>query len=358
MKNYIKLMCRSSMNIILIVVTPIILIAVLSSAFSSLMASYEEAETFTAGYKVTEENSMTPYIDSLKEAAEENDISLIEFTDGNAEDIMRINDLAGFVEFTEDSYVIYRSEDHETEGQILEYMMSSFSRNIETGIAAGMAGQQIPDVELNVTTHDFMPAIDSTDYYGIVEIVYFLWCGIVCVAGIVNNEKKYKITQKLRVAGLSEAKIYLSKFLPTVAVVSLGILIAAVTSTLLFGIHWGCIPLSVLIVFLAVMASISMGLMFYMIFDNIVATIMVTFAVVWIGGFYGGSFETYLFSSHPQSLKELSPIYYCNRALVELSSTGKSEYAVKAIAVTAVMTIAASVIAVTAGNIRKRGNAC
>ena len=33
-KNYIKLMCRSSMNIILIVVTPIILIAELSSACS------------------------------------------------------------------------------------------------------------------------------------------------------------------------------------------------------------------------------------------------------------------------------------------------------------------------------------
>ena len=357
-KNYIKLMCRSSMNIILIVVTPIILIAVLSSAFSSLMASYEEAESFSAGYMISEENAMTPYIDSLTEAAEENDINLIEFTEGEAEDIMRLNDLAGFVEFTEDSYVIYKSSDHETEGQILEYMMSTFERNIGNGMTAQITGQQIPEVELNISTHDFMPAIDSTDYYGIVEIVYFLWCGIVCIASIVNNEKKFKIIQKLRVSGLSEAKIYLSKFIPTVAVVSIGILIAAITSSLLFGIHWGNIPLSVLIVFLAVNAAISMGLMFYTVFDNIVATIMVTFAIVWVAGFYGGSFETYLFSSHPQNLKELSPIYYINRSLVELSATGRSGYAVKAIAITVVMTLVTSAAAIIAGNIRKRGNAC
>ena len=357
-KNYIKLMCRSSMNIILIVVTPIILIAVLSSAFSSLMASYEDAESFSAGYMISEENAMTPYIDSLTEAAKENDVTFIEFTDGEVEDIMRLNDIAGFVEFTEDSYVIYKSSDHETEGQILEYMMSSFERNIETGIIAGMTGQQIPELDLNITDHDFMPTVDSTDYYGIVEIVYFLWCGIVCIASIVNNEKKFKIIQKLRVAGLSEAKIYLSKFIPTVAVVSIGILIAAVTSSLMFGIHWGNIPLSVLIVFLAVNAAISMGLMFYTAFDNIVATIMVTFAIVWISGFYGGSFETYMFSSHPQSLKELSPIYYINRSLVEISATGHSDYVVKTIAITVVMTLATSAAAIMAGNIRKRGNAC
>ena len=357
-KNYIKLMCRSSMNVILLVVTPIILIAVLSSAFSSLMASYEEAESFTAGYKVTGENVMTPFIDILKEAAEENDISLIEYTEGEPEDVMRSDDLAGFVEFTEDSYVIYRSSAHETEGQILEYMMHSFERNIETGSIAGMTGQPIPKIELNIRDHDFMPAVDSTDYYGIVEIVYFLWCGIVCIAGIVNNEKKFKILQKLRVAGLSETKIYLSKFIPTVAVVSLGTLIAAVTSSLLFGIHWGNILLSMFIVFLTVMAAISMGLMFYTIFDNIVATIMVTFALVWISGFFGGSFETYLFSSHPQYIKELSPIYYCNRSLIELSVIGRSDYAVKAIMVAVVMTLISSAVAITAGNIRKRGNAC
>ena len=357
-KNYIKLMCRNSINIILIVVAPIILIAVLSSAFSSLMDSYDEAQSFRAGYRITEENVMTPFIDTLKEEAEENGISFIEYTDGAPDELMRANDLAGFVEFTEDSYVITTSSDHEIEGKTLSYMMNSFEKNIETGIMAAASGTEIPGEELNVSYPDHLPAIDSTDYYGIIEVVYFLWCGIVCIAGIVNNEKKFKIMQKLRVAGLTETQIYFSKFIPTAAVVSIGIGIAWIMSILLFGVHWGNIPISVLIVFLMITAAVSMGLMFYSITGNIVATIMITFVVVWISGFFGGSFETYMFSSHPQYLKELSPIYYGNRALVELSCIGRSDYIVKSVLVSSAMTVIASLLAIAAGKIRKRGTAC
>lgn len=357
-KNYIKLMCRSSMNVILLTVTPIILIAVLSSAFSSLMNSYDEAEAFRAGYIVEEENAITPFLDTLKEEAEENGVTFIEFTSGEPDELMAANDLAGFVEFTADSYVITTSSDHEIEGKTLSYMMSSFEKNIETGVMAMTSGTGIPEAGLSISYPDHMPAVDSTDYYGIVEVVYFLWCGIVCIAGIVNNEKKFKIMQKLRVAGLSETQIYLSKFIPTAAVVSLGIGIAWIMSVLLFGVHWGNIPLSVLVVFMMVLASVSLGLMIYSITGNIVATIMITFAIVWISGFWGGSFETYLFSSHPQYLKELSPIYYGNRALVELSCMGRSDYAGKSVLISLAMTVTASALAIMAGKLRKRGNAC
>ncbi|MBP5181225.1 MAG: ABC transporter permease [Clostridiales bacterium] len=357
-KNYIKLMCRSSMNVILLTVTPIILIAVLSSAFSSLMDSYDEAEDFRAGYMVSEQNVLTPFIDTFTEEAEQNGVSFIEFTSGEPEELIRANDLAGFVEFTGDSYVITTSSDHEIEGKTLSYMMNSFEKNIETGVMAMQSGSLVPEPELTVVEHDYMPAIDSVDYYGIIEVVYFLWCGIVCIAGIVNNEKKFKIMQKLRVAGLSETQIYFSKFIPTVAVVSLGIGISWIMSVLLFGVHWGNIPLSVLIIFLMITASVSMGLLFYSITNNVVATIMITFAVVWFAGFVGGSFETYLFSSHPQFIKDLSPVYYGNRALVELSCMGKSDYAAKSILLSVVMTVTASILAIGAGKLRKRGNAC
>lgn len=357
-KNYIKLMCRSSMNVILLTVTPIILIAVLSSAFSSLMDSYEEAEDFRAGYMVSEENMLTPFIGTFTEEAESSGVTFIEFTGGEPEELIRSNNLAGFVEFTGDSYVITTSSDHEIEGKTLSYMMNAFEKNIETGMMAMQSGSEVPEPDLTVVEHDHMPAIDSVDYYGIIEVVYFLWCGIVCIAGIVNNEKKFKIMQKLRVAGLSETQIYLSKFIPTVAVVSLGIGIAWIMSVLLFGVHWGNIALSVLIVFLMITAAVSMGLLFYSITNNVVATIMITFAVVWFSGFVGGSFETYLFSSHPQFIKDLSPVYYGNRALVELSCMGRSDYAAKSILVSVIMTVTASILAIGAGKLRKRGNAC
>ncbi len=31
---------------------------------------------------------------------------------------------------------------------------------------------------------DYMPAVDSMDYYGIIYIVYFSWCGIICATGV------------------------------------------------------------------------------------------------------------------------------------------------------------------------------
>ncbi|MBO4636817.1 MAG: ABC transporter permease [Clostridiales bacterium] len=356
-KNYAKLMCRSFMNVLLLIVTPIILIAVLSSAFSSLMASYEDAGEFRAGYRVSSENIMTPYIGELREKAEENGVSFIEYTEGDAEELIRRDDLAGFVDFTGDTYVIIKSSARENEGKILEYMMTSFERNIESGVLAFQSGSQIPDVSLSVSHPEHMPDINATDYYGIVEIVYFLWCGIFCMAGIINNEKKYRIMQKLRVAGLSETKIYLSKFIPTVAVVAGGTGIAALLSSLMFDIHWGNIALSALIVFMMVLASIGMGLMFYSITDNIVLTIVFSFGIIWMAGFFGGSFETYLFSSHPQYLKELSPIYYGNRALVELSSAGRSDYCIPSITISGVMAVVCSSAGILAGSIRKRGKA-
>ncbi len=356
-KNYAKLMCRSSMNVILLVVTPIILIAVLSSAFSSLMASYEEAGDFKAGYRISDGSPMAPYFDELKKAAEDSGVSFVEYAEGDAEELIRNGDVAGFVELGEDSCSIIKSSEHETEGKILEYMMTSFEKNIETNMLAYRNGSAVPDVALTVTRPEHMPAVDATDYYGIVETVYFLWCGIVCVAGIVNNEKKFKIIQKFRLAGLSEFKIYLSKFIPAAAVVAAGIGTAAVISVMMFGIRWGNIPLSVLIVAMMILAAIAMGLMFYSITDNIVLTIVLTFGIVWFAGFVGGSFETYLFSGHPEYLKELSPIYYGNRSLVELSSMGRTDYAGKSILISAAMTIICSAAAVLAGTIRKRGRA-
>lgn len=356
-KNYAKLMCRSSINVMLLVAAPIVLVAVLSSAFSSLMSSYEEAGEFIAGYRISDESIMTSYMDELKSSASENGVTLVEYPEGDISELISKEDLAGFVEFKGDTYTVVKTTSHETEGKILEYMMSSFGKNIETGMIALMSGSEVPEADLTVEHPDHMPAVDSTDYYGIVEIVYFLWCGIVCIAGIINNEKKYKIMQKLRVAGVSETKIYLSKFIPTVIVTAGGIGIAAVTSSLMFGIHWGNIPLSVLILLASVPAAIAMGLLFYSVSDNMVLTIVLTFGVVWFAGFVGGSFETYLFSSHPQFIKELSPIYYINRSLVELSSMGKTAYAGKAIFICIAMTVLCSAVSILAGTLRKRGRA-
>ena len=58
-KNNIKLMTRSSINILAFVLAPLLVAAVLMSAFSTLMEKYEDVGTFTVGYRISGENTGT-----------------------------------------------------------------------------------------------------------------------------------------------------------------------------------------------------------------------------------------------------------------------------------------------------------
>ena len=165
---------------------------------------------------------------------------------------------------------------------------------------------------------------------------------------------KYRIGKKLKVSGLSETKLYLAKFIPMLLVVSISSLITASATIVLFGVHWGSPILSALIVVLSAAAATAFGLMFYSITQNSVVTIIGVFAVVWLAGFFGGSFETYMFSSHSAFLKNISPIYHINRSLTELSCMGSSDYMGSAVLYCVMIIFVSSCVAIGAGDIRRR----
>lgn len=231
------------------------------------------------------------------------------------------------------------------------------SKVMSEGINQALSGQNKSEIELPVEQLEYMPAIDAVDYYGIVYIVYFCWCGIVCAVGVLNNEKKYGIGRRFQVSNLSETQNFLGKFIPIVLTVAGGMGIAIATTVLLYGIHWGKPLVSMGIVLLMIVAGAAFALMLYYITENIVITIILQFTIVWILGFLGGSFETYMFSATPELLKKLSPIYHTNRALVELSCMGESTYITSAIIYSLAITVICSMIAIFAGCIRKRGKA-
>lgn len=336
---------------------PILVIGILSSAFSELMKSYEGVAEFAVGYRAEKESFLSDYMEAFKEAGKEAGITFKEYPEGEPEEVMENNELAGFVEFTKDEYVLYRSSDYEVEGMTLEYFLSRVlnervNASLERVNPAGTGEVLLPIREL-----EFMPAVNARDYYGIIYIVYFCWLGMICAAGVLNNEKKYGIDRKFRVSDLSEVQIYLGKLIPIVMTVTVGMGIAAAASALLYDIHWGNPFLSALIVFMMILAGSAFGMMLYNISGNLVITIIVVFTTVWFMGFFGGSFETYMFSSMPDIAKQLSPIYHGNRALVELSCMGQSEYVPGAILYSLAITVVCSAIAVAAGSIRKRGRA-
>ena len=351
-KNNFKLMFRNTWSVVILVLGPVLTIALLSSAFSELMKSYEGVDEFSVGYRIQETDDAM--IDAMKTAGEEADILFYEYPEGDIKEVMERNELAGFIEFSEDKYIVYTSADYKVEGITLEYFMDKV---MNAGVNASLHTQELPEVVLPVEQLDFMPAIDSVDYYGIIYIVYFGWCGIICATGVLSNEKKYGIARRFRVSNISETKNFFGKFIPIVLTVAGGMAIAAAISILLYNIYWGNPILSVIIVFLMITAGAALGMMLYNISDNLVITIILQFTIVWFMGFVGGSFETYMFSSLSETLKHLSPIYHGNRALVELSCMGESSYVVSAIIYSIGFTVVCSIVAILAGNIRKRGKA-
>ena len=351
-KNNFKLMFRNTWSVAVMLLGPILVIAVLSSAFSELMKSYEGVDEFTVGYRIQEaDNSI---IEATKIAGEEAGILFFEYPEGEIKDVMEKNELSGFVEFAEDKYTVYTSADYEVEGITLEYFMNKVTNE---GLNASLQIKEQAKIVLPVEQLKYMPAIDSVDYYGIIYIVYFCWCGMICATGVLSNEKKYGIIRRFQVSNISESQNFFGKFIPIVLTVTGGMAIATIITVLLYDIHWGNPFLSTVIVFLTIVAGTALGMMLYNISDSLVITIILQFTIVWFMGFFGGSFETYMFSSTSDLLKQLSPIYHGNRALVELSCMGESSYVASTVIYSLAITVICSIIAIFAGYVRKRGKA-
>ena len=156
---------------------------------------------------------------------------------------------------------------------------------------------------------------------------------------------------------MSNVKMYLGIFIPLVCIVLFGIGISTVISTMLYEISWGNVLIVALLIGINIVGSSAYGMMLYGIFNNIAMTIVVLFSTVWFMGFFGGSFETYMFSSMPEQLKHASPIYHTNRALVEISCIGQSDYIISSIVYMLIITFICSTVAIIVDGIRKRGRA-
>ncbi|MCR5094479.1 MAG: ABC transporter permease [Lachnospiraceae bacterium] len=351
-KNNFKLMSRSFYNVLLLIIMPLVLIAVLSSAFESLLAKYDGDQQIKAGYSA-EGDVSREIIDALVSVAEENSMSFTEYPLSDPANLIRENELSAYIVFGNDTYTVYRNSDEKEAAKAVEYMVGTF---YDTA-AAGALGVQEDASAVTVRQADYIEPVDSKDYYGIVEVIYFGWCAIVCGAALFMNEKKYRIRKKFIVSGLSESGMYFAKLVPIAMVAILGSIISAAASHILFKVNWGDKPLlSLVILTLSVTAASAFGLMIHNLFgENVVVTIIVVFVIVWFNGYFGGAFETYMFQEGVSlELHRLWPIYHTNRALVEISTTGQSLYTGSALIYNAALAAGCSLVAVISGMIRRK----
>ena len=362
-KNNAKLMGRSWVNVLLFAFCPVIVSAVLISAFSSLMEGYKEHGEMRCGYSIEAGSPWEMAEEAMKASGANADIIFTEFEGGEPDKLISNNDLSGFVKFEDNKYTIYRVSDQPTQGAALEYFMSIFcdeamnASAAKAPVDAAAKDYSYEDVKLAIEHPSFLKPVDSTGYYGIVFVLYYSWCAIICASGLLTSEKKYGIRRRYVVSALSDTQLYLGKFLPLAVVVFFGTIGAAIINSICFGTSWGNLLYAAFLFLIMTAASSALGLMFQSITDNMIITVILTFSLVWIAGFFGGSFETYMFSNQPEYLKVLSPIYHCNRAMVEQASSGRTDYFPSAILYCAGIVVVCSLISVAANSIRRRGRA-
>lgn len=334
-KNNLKLMLRSKWILILMIILPLVTIALLANAFKDMLNTSYTIEEFKVGYRVSEESRYGDLIPNLQTVCKENDVILLEYPDGDITELLKSQTVAVFVDITNDnSYKMYQSNDKKTEAAITESIFSGFFYQVNETVTTVTYGMEQGIIEMPAAkpvnllqeTLNTEPVPSSTDYYGIIYIVYFAWCGMVSLVAVISSERKSAIPKRMCVSHISKLNYYLGKFIPCTLAIFIEVCAAWILSVLLYDIHWGNIGISALVILLISMASSAFGMVLFQLFRNVAVSIVAAFVVIWTAGFFGGSFQTYMYAGLPQHLVNLSPIYFVNRTLVEYSVKGYSDY--------------------------------
>ena len=335
-KNNMKLMFRNKSFLLLMIIMPIIVIALLSSAFKDMMAAARDIDPFTVGYRITANSPYQTYLPELKKASAKNDVTLIEYPEGEIKKLIENETVSAFVDIQDDDYIVYQSSAKKAEALVSESLFDNFFYQVDanTALVTAQMKKGLVDIKLleadrerasrEVLSVEPMPT--STDYYGIIYIVFWSFFGIIPLAAVIASERKNAIPQRMRVSQMSKTQLYLAKFVPCFLVTFMAMAVAGTISALLFQVHWGALPASVGIILLSTMVAAAFGVFLYQLFNKVVVSVVVGFSLTWILGLFGGSFDPYMYEDFPITLMKASPLYYVNRTLVEFSTKGYSDY--------------------------------
>lgn len=333
-KNYLKLMLRNKGILLMMIVFPIITIALLSNAFRDMLDTVHKVDNFQVGYRVSEDTNYQAMFPQLKTICEENGVTLLDYPDGDIDQLMKDKTVAVFVDITATSYSIYQSGDKKIEAAITESIFSSFFYEINSSMTemtysvehGNTALKEVSDAQVISEKLNTDPVAPSDDYYGIIYIVYGTLWGMIILVSVISSERKGSVLKRMRISHMSKFNQYIGRFIPGFMAIFIEVCLAWVVTALLLDIHWGNIPTSVLIILLTSMATAAFGILLFQLFKNVAVAIVIGFIVSWVLGFFGGSFQSYMYNPMPQRLTDMSPIYYVNRTLVEFSIKGHSSY--------------------------------
>jgi len=254
-KNNLKMMLRCKWRLGIVVIGPILVIAALSSAFHNMLETNEALDCFKIGYLITEDCRYTYIMETVQQAEKDSEIEWISYggSKGAVDSKNEIEDgtVAVFVVLDNTSYSVYADEEHDIQAKLVEYTMYQLFHGQNCGI------------EFPAVSTKFTKTPTAINYYGKIEIVYFLWCSMILLSTVVNSERKDRISQRFKVAPVSNITLYFAKLIPCFLAIVAANGAAFVIATTIFDIKWRCLFQTILILLLAAGAVSTSAVVFF-----------------------------------------------------------------------------------------------
>lgn len=346
-KNNFKLLLRNKIMVGMFTIFPILLITILSSAFSLDLKNDYVLESFEVGYSIEKGTEIEPYFMVFKDQIKEIPVTFIEMTKDEALSALEDKKITCYVELNDQKYTLYKNQGLDINTIIVETTLDAglylydgikeLQSLTPDGSLVSDSTQPSKDTTefldefINISKLDADPIPEAQDYYGIVQLVYIIWFGIASCITFADTERKSGVVYRIALSKANASILFLGRFIPTVFSLCFQVGIALITSTILLKINWGPYPLlSFGILLLEIIAISAFGTTISFIIKNVSLINIGTYVASFIFGMLGGCFQTYMYNVD-ESLAKWSPLYYINRTLVELSTKGYSAYLNKSI---------------------------
>ena len=318
-KNYLKLIFRSTMSYVIGIVCPIFLIITTSISLEQSLPSRIEVGQAKLGYAIElKEEGYKNLIEALKEqnvqlVAMSKEQGILEIAKGSID---------GYLEKSEKGYKIYLPELLTDKSVYLKSMVTLLSHGMEIEEVLAKGNHYIQHKKVIAS-----PSKTSKNYYGMIEFMGCVWTSAYLAGMISAAERKSKLFSRMGKMGIKPYQIWASRFIPTLIGYYAMSLVVAVWLTVGLKIDWGVYAGKVILYILFVMFCFTLLSTFLSFLFKQDSLFVIMTWIVWIVvGFLGGNFQNTWQNFACEKLQRVSIFYYTNRSLMELSMYGESKY--------------------------------
>ena len=313
LKKELKAFFTSKGNLVFMILLPVLLISI----FSFALGSYIQGDygTFTDGKVLYyTESPNEQFFEITEQITSSTGVLFVETNDPQqAKELVDSSGAYGFVTVSESGFDYYRSSFNEPEG-------GKIVRSLFVQLAEGQE-ETTDTVSVRRTVLEVSKP-ESKSYYTFSALAFSLLFMGLLIAHSVYDEKALDTIVRIKLSKSGVGRMMLSKVLTGVLCGCGQVAVAFLFSTLVLGVEWGeQLPWMLLILLMLALYSATFGAIVGMLSKNKSMCQSTVLMVSMLCGYLGGSITPlYLLENIPvlNWLVKISPLYWTNRAMINL----------------------------------------